>query len=127
MELNMYYYNIYAGSNIDMFYIFALIFILLFVIDRRSEQKNNLVKKGGKMKPIKTKVVHSESKNAWNVIGVTLGDKYKIARVPYVVFDEESWEAASTRNKFEALRNKFEALEHAEFISKCFNEMEKKK
>ena len=67
------------------------------------------------MKPIKTKVVHSESKNAWNVVGVTLGDKYKIARVPYDAFDEEDWEAVSTKNKFEA-------LEHAEFISNCFNE-----
>lgn len=31
---------------------------------------------------MKTKVVHSESKLAWNVVGTQCGRKYKIARVP---------------------------------------------
>lgn len=60
---------------------------------------------------IKTKVVHSESKSAWNVIGTVLNGKYKIARVPYLV----------TNNEIINTKEKSEALLHAEFISKCFN------
>ena len=41
------------------------------------------------MKTVKTKVVHSQTKSAWNVIGTDLGGKYKIARVPYVTIDDE--------------------------------------
>lgn len=64
---------------------------------------------------IKTKVVHSETKSAWNVIGTTLGFKYKIARVPYTgVGDKET-----------VLRESAEALEHANFISYCFNNSER--
>jgi len=60
---------------------------------------------------IKTKVVHSESKPAWNVVGTSLGCKRKIARVPYIPSydDDES-----------AFLRKQEAFEHAEFISFCF-------
>ena len=60
---------------------------------------------------IKTKVVHSQSKAAWNVVGDTLGAKYKIARVPYEVTDEEKVTE----------REKIEAKNHADFISACFN------
>jgi len=60
---------------------------------------------------IKTKVVHSQTKSAWNVIGATLGDKYKIARIPYLCTDSE--------NIYNI--NRIEAFEHAEFISHCFN------
>lgn len=63
---------------------------------------------------IKTKVIHSESKSAWNIIGTTLGAKHKIARVPYVVsVDNEVTE-----------QQKLEAFNHAEFISFCFNNSE---
>ena len=66
------------------------------------------------MKPIKTKVVHSLTKTAWNVVGCDLGCKYKIARVPYVTsYDEETNEI-----------NENEAFEHACFISHCFNHSE---
>jgi len=65
------------------------------------------------MKKIRTEVKHSKSKDAWNVIGTTLGSKYKIARIPYTVVPDS--EILNTRNKHEA-------LEHALFISKCFNE-----
>ena len=58
-----------------------------------------------------TEVKHSESKNAWNVIGTDWGRKYKIARVPYELV--ECSEILTTRNKAEA-------LEHAMFISWCF-------
>lgn len=61
---------------------------------------------------IKTKVVHSQSKTAWNVIGEQLGGKYKIARIPYLVVDDS--EILTTKNKHEA-------LVHAQFISQCFN------
>lgn len=64
---------------------------------------------------IKTKVVHSESKSAWNVVGSGLSGKHKIARVPYVVTDNE---IINTKEKAEALL-------HAEFISKCFNKSDK--
>ena len=64
------------------------------------------------MKSIETEVVHSQSKTAWNVIGKTLGGKFKIARVPYYISD--GLEKTNTRNKAEA-------LEHAEFISYCLN------
>lgn len=64
------------------------------------------------MKNIMTKVVHSESKTAWNVIGEEPGCKFKIARIPYVVV--EDCEIITTKNKHEA-------LEHAQFISEAFN------
>jgi hypothetical protein len=61
---------------------------------------------------IKVKVVHSQSKAAWNIIGDQLGCKYKIARIPYMV--DENSEILTTKNKYEA-------LVHAQFISQCFN------
>jgi hypothetical protein len=64
---------------------------------------------------IKTTVVHSQSKNAWNIIGTLAGGKYKIARVPYLLLDDS--EIVNTRNKMEA-------LEHAQYISFCFNNAE---
>jgi hypothetical protein len=62
---------------------------------------------------IKTKVVHSQTKSAYNVIGTSLGNKYKIARIPYLV----------SGNLSEQWNNKAmdEAKNHAEFISHCFN------
>ncbi|WP_339889817.1 hypothetical protein [uncultured Flavobacterium sp.] len=60
---------------------------------------------------IKTKVVHSQSKDAWNIVGNALAQKYKIARIPYLI----------TGNKIIDTKEKSEALLHAEFISKCFN------
>jgi hypothetical protein len=62
---------------------------------------------------IKTEVKHSLSKTAWNVVGTQLGEKYKIARVPYIAIEG---------NEILTTRNKHEALEHALFISRCFNE-----
>lgn len=67
------------------------------------------------MKPIKTKVVHSETKDAWNVVGTELGRKHKIARVPYFACED----------KIIDTQNKAEALEHAKFISYCFNNADK--
>ncbi|REC56994.1 hypothetical protein DRF62_02210 [Chryseobacterium piscium] len=61
---------------------------------------------------MKTIVKHSKSKSAWNVIGTELGGKYKIAVVPYI----------QTEDEITQTKEKNEALEHAEFISKCFNE-----
>jgi len=60
---------------------------------------------------IETRVQHSQKNSAWNIVGSTFGGKYKIARVPYIVLD--SVELTS--------RNRLEALQHAEFISYCFN------
>lgn len=59
---------------------------------------------------ITTILKHSKSKMAWNVIGTTLGAKYKVAIVPY----------------FHELE-KEEAMEIAEFISKSFNDAVKPK
>lgn len=61
---------------------------------------------------IKTKVKHSLSKTAWNVVGTQLGEKYKIACVPYFVVEG---------NEILTTRNKHEALEHALFISRCLS------
>lgn len=60
---------------------------------------------------IKTKVVHSESKDARNVVGDRITSKYKIERIPYL----------KTGDEITDTREKAEALLHAEFISKCFN------
>jgi hypothetical protein len=64
-----------------------------------------------------TKVKHSESKSAWNIIGNMAGAKYKIARVPYLISDSEILNT----------REKAEALEHAMFINFCFNNPDKVK
>ena len=61
---------------------------------------------------IETKVVHSASKNAWNIIGTRWGGKYKIARIPYIYLEQNA-------PFYE--RKKQEALEHAQFISDAFN------
>lgn len=60
---------------------------------------------------IKTKVVHSQTKSAWNVIGTIFGSKYKIARIPYLTANDD----VTTE------RERKEAFEHAQFISFCFN------
>lgn len=65
------------------------------------------------MKSIHTKVVHSKSKPAWNVVGTSLGQKYKIARCPYFVHENDEILTTLEKN---------EALEHALFISKTFND-----
>lgn len=64
------------------------------------------------MKPIKTRVVHSESKQAWNIIGTIPGGQYKIARVPYLLIGDNEILDTLAKNK---------ALEYALFISNCFN------
>lgn len=64
---------------------------------------------------IKTKVVHSQSKSAWNVVGTKIPGKFKIARFPYLV----------TGNEIIDTKEKNEALLHAEYISKCFNNSDK--
>lgn len=60
----------------------------------------------------KTQVVHSRTKSTWNVIGVeSWCSKYKIARIPYITGVNDVLDS----------KNRLEALEHAEFISYCFN------
>lgn len=60
---------------------------------------------------IKTKVVHSRTKAGWNIVGESLGRKYKIAIIPYLVLDNQALSDT----------NRIEAFQHAEFISYCFN------
>ena len=60
---------------------------------------------------IKTEVKHSKSKDAWNIVGTELGQKYKIAVIPYFKCDDE----------IITTQNKMEALDHAFFISFCLN------
>lgn len=62
-------------------------------------------------------VVHSQSKNAWNVVGIRLGGHWKWARCPYDVIesDDRRYEAQNTRSKAEA-------LERARFIAKSIND-----
>jgi len=61
---------------------------------------------------LKTKVVHSESKSAWNIVGTALGSTYKIARIPYFI-DERIPKISE--------HNKQMAKNHATFISFCIN------
>lgn len=54
----------------------------------------------------KWKYLHSESKDAWNVIGAQLGSRYKIARCPYlqnIDFSIEYNEQEKTEQKANAL------------------------
>lgn len=63
-------------------------------------------------KKLKTKVVHSLSKSAWNIIAERpIGGKYKLARVPYITSDDQKI----------CDMNRNEALKYAEFISYSFN------
>jgi hypothetical protein len=55
---------------------------------------------------ITTKIQHSMSQNAWNVVCTNLGHKYKIAVVPYLLSEPHGRQ---------------QALDHAEYISHCFN------
>ena len=59
------------------------------------------------------RVVHSESKTAWNIIGTIAGSKYKWARVPYLNDDGFS-EDFNTKQKAKALHL-------AEFIASQIN------
>ena len=63
---------------------------------------------------IQTKVVHSETKPAWNVVATSHGDKYKIARVPYSETTIVSGQPIINTSKQQS-------YEHAKFISDCFN------
>lgn len=55
-------------------------------------------------------VRHSHTKPAWNIIGTRLGDRHKVACVPYIVTDDQ--DNASER---------LEALTNAQFIAACIN------
>ena len=50
-------------------------------------------------KGIKWEVRHSETKDAWNVVGTEIGAKYKIARCPYLVIDYLSKEYNEAQKK----------------------------
>ena len=65
---------------------------------------------------IKVEIKHSESKNAWNIVGTNLGQKHKIARIPYLVIHGD--EILTEIEKSAAHR-------HAIFISFCFNNSNK--
>jgi hypothetical protein len=66
--------------------------------------------------PGQWKVKHSESKPAFNVIGTILGGKYKIARCPYLVTENEiidkreKEEAQANANLIAAAPDMYEAL-----------------
>lgn len=66
------------------------------------------------MDPIKTKIIHSKSKNAWNVVGTTLGGKFKIASFPYPA---ESGTDKETLSINKATKN--EAYKLAKFVKFC--------
>ena len=60
------------------------------------------------MKHINTTVEHSLTKDAWNVVGTDLGEKYKVARVPYFVVEGD--DILTTLNKNEDDRTNLEWL-----------------
>jgi len=59
----------------------------------------------------KVKVQHSFSKSAWNIVGTSLGHKYKIARFPYFTFD----------NIDLTTKERTEAFNHAQFCANAIN------
>jgi len=63
------------------------------------------------------KIKHSEKNNAWNIIGMIAGTKYKIARIPYLVLSDKDTEYAEISNT----RHKAEALEIAQYIVNAIN------
>jgi len=68
-------------------------------------------------------VKHSESKNAWNVIGTQLAGKYKIARFPYL-HKELNSEEFNMKEKYESFANAIAASKAPNMISlltKCLN------
>lgn len=75
------------------------------------QEYNHSLRNEMKNPNIKTKVVHSKSKPAWNIVGAKLGGKFKIATIPYV--------SSKSVEVIDATRD--EAFEHATFISYCFN------
>ena len=65
----------------------------------------------------KVEIKHSESKDAWNVIGTNVGSRYKIARIPYLVLKDVDYKDMTNT------REKAEALKIAEFIVQSFNKI----
>lgn len=61
------------------------------------------------------RVVHSQSKAAWNVVGTIPGGHCKLARFPYV---------AQTGSEIADTREKAGALERAQFFARCVNSQE---
>ena len=79
------------------------------------------------MENTECKVVHSESKSAWNVVGTVAGGKYKLARVLYNV-DSRMSDELNMRERKEALEiAKFTAqsLKRARDIEYIFSQKEK--
>lgn len=78
--------------------------------------------------PGQWRVKHSESKQAFNVIGTVLGGKYKIARFPYIVHNFPGYEGVNEREKDEAEANArlsaaaTDMLEALEMIVEQFND-----
>ena len=60
------------------------------------------------------KVIHSESKPAWNIVNTILGGKYKLVNVPYVRTGVDP-EVASA--------NKEEARKLANYLANCINKI----
>lgn len=72
---------------------------------------------------------HSESKTAYNVVGTRFGDKYKIARVPYLLFPDDSLKLKESEKKqayFDALliSKAPEMLEMLEIINEGIQTMD---
>ena len=45
----------------------------------------------------KWEVIHSESKDAWNITGTLAGGKYKLARVPYITMERTDTNSSFNR------------------------------
>ena len=73
-------------------------------------------------------VVHSESKNAWNVIGTMLGGKFKLAKVPYILMerkdDNDSFNRAMRREAEADAKLIAAAPELLEALKLCVKRME---
>lgn len=70
-------------------------------------------------------IKHSESKDAWNIIGTVLGGKYKIARIPYY----KDSRLSDSFNDFEKREANYDAKliskspEMLEMLKECLDEL----
>ena len=82
--------------------------------DAEKAYENRTEKHRIKIKNIECEVKHSETKDAWNILGTGLGRKFKIARIPYLFLEDDEFYKGKRQ----------EALSHAEYIAWALNNSE---
>jgi len=65
---------------------------------------------------IKVRIVHSKTEPAWRIISMSISDKQEVAIIPYNVIEGSEMYNTEKKN---------EALQHARFVTRCFNNVDK--